>query len=147
MQKSVWIGIGAGLLVVAVGAVGIWVAGKPAQNSYAPQASSASLASNSVAPVISASAKVSGETDNSDCRLDDIGRSDVWSIEVTAGTTVTAQLTSTTVEQPAVRIISWRGDAMSDGTTTATFTAGNDTRYHIIVTGAGEYTLQLSSPD
>ena len=99
------------------------------------------------APVISASAKVSGETDNSDCRLDDIGRSDVWSIEVTAGTTVTAQLTSTTVEQPAVRIISWRGDAMSDGTTTATFTAGNDTRYHIIVTGAGEYTLQLSSPD
>jgi len=55
MQKSVWIGVGAGLLVVAVGAVGIWVAGKPAQDSYAPRASSAPLASSSGAPVISAS--------------------------------------------------------------------------------------------
>lgn len=54
IQKSVWIGVGAGLIVVAVGAVGLWVAGRPAQDAHALGSPSASHASSVGAQVVSA---------------------------------------------------------------------------------------------
>lgn len=100
------------------------------------------------AQLVAPDTAVVGTVEQADCRLR-TGPSDIWSFDAAAGVTYTATLSAADGPEPLVRLLNNRGEAQASGDgigTAASFVASAPGRFHVAISGAGNYVLNLTSP-